>query len=410
MDIPLFGSKRDFWAKYDAFSFTFDKDMMERLNTNLDVMLIFAGLFSAINTAFIVVALTALSANPADETNHLLRLLVLTLCCSLLTAGAVLAKQWLQLYERAGQTGPIDQQALRRTEKFAGAEKWGLHPVVETLATLLLVSLALFFIALTDYLWTVEKKVALVALAFAVSGAFLYIVMVVAAAILPACPFQTGPSRALRQLGIMGLQLIRASPDIPYWYMRHILQPHLAVLNWLLAKLNSSHSVVQWIAAFALFSYFLTSYLILAIIFRVIMCCARFLGYVLLLQQEPSQSNWQSLQALSAVLIAESSPHPDNLLTVADNIPLIFGFDAVRLISSSSSAFQSLLSQLHKTLQSVRSSDDHTKLTDAVTLARAVAHVVLATQNALHAPQRCSSITWATSKRIHHLDGSHQWK
>ncbi|KAG8880615.1 hypothetical protein FRB97_000663 [Tulasnella sp. 331] len=161
MDIPLFGSKRDFWAKYDAFSFTFDKDMMERLNTNLDVMLIFAGLFSAINTAFIVVALTALSANPADETNHLLRLLVLTLCCSLLTAGAVLAKQWLQLYERAGQTGPIDQQALRRTEKFAGAEKWGLHPVVETLATLLLVSLALFFIALTDYLWTVEKKVAL---------------------------------------------------------------------------------------------------------------------------------------------------------------------------------------------------------------------------------------------------------
>ncbi|KAG8882338.1 hypothetical protein FRB97_008352 [Tulasnella sp. 331] len=228
----LFGSRRDFWSKYDAFAVTYNRDMMEYLNTNLDVMLIFAGLFSAINTAFIVVALNALSANPADETNHLLRLLVMnvsnstltesdltpplapttsavrqnctffaSLCCSLLAAaGAVLAKQWMQFNGRTGQKGPFEQQAIWRTKKFVGAEKWKLGAVVETLATLLLMSLALCFIALVDYLWTVEETVTIVVMAFAASGAYLYITMVVVAAIISACPFQTGPSAALQRL------------------------------------------------------------------------------------------------------------------------------------------------------------------------------------------------------------------
>ncbi|KAG8850688.1 hypothetical protein FRB96_009648 [Tulasnella sp. 330] len=79
---PDFGSRRNFWVKYDAFAATFDNDMVERLDRNLDVMLIFpalfdqAGLLSAINAVFIVVTPAALSASPVDETNHLLRLLI----------------------------------------------------------------------------------------------------------------------------------------------------------------------------------------------------------------------------------------------------------------------------------------------------------------------------------------------
>lgn len=77
-------------------------------------------------------------------------------------------------------------------------QTWGLRPVVETLATLLLMSLALFFVALVDYMWTVNKTVALVVMAFAAAGGLLYAVMLVVAAIFPACPFHTGPSAALR--------------------------------------------------------------------------------------------------------------------------------------------------------------------------------------------------------------------
>ncbi|KAG8846960.1 hypothetical protein FRB96_001710 [Tulasnella sp. 330] len=342
----LFGSRRDFWSKYDAFAVTYNRDMMEYLNTNLDVMLIFAGLFSAINTAFIVVALNALSANPADETNHLLRLLVMnvsnstltesdltpplapttsavrqnctffaSLCCSLLAAaGAVLAKQWMQFNGRTGQKGPFEQQAIWRTKKFVGAEKWKLGAVVETLATLLLMSLALCFIALVDYLWTVEETVTIVVMAFAASGAYLYITMVVVAAIISACPFQTGPSAALQRLR----PTLERAPE---------LRDLVFNKGWELLS-----------APFT-----------------------------------TSKTKLQSLHAHSAIYIAESAPYPDNLLTVSENIPLITDFDSIRLFSGASSAFQSLLSQLRRTLYG----SDNAGVLNAITLARAITHVVL---------------------------------
>lgn len=74
-----------------------------------------------------------------------------SLFTSLLAAtGAVLAKQWLANYEKTGQTGPLDEQGLRRTAKFRGTEQWKLQPIVEALPTLILLSLGLFFIAITD--------------------------------------------------------------------------------------------------------------------------------------------------------------------------------------------------------------------------------------------------------------------
>lgn len=191
-----------------------------------------AGLFSAVNTAFIVVTLVELSAGPSDETNQLLRLLILrtdnstfspsdvissagftavpsavpqncvffaSLCSSLLAAtGAVLAKQWLLNYERTGQSGSPGTQGLLRTEKFLRANRWALKVVVDILPTLLLMSLALFFIALADYLWTINRPVALVVLAFAAAGAVGYSFASVAAAIDRYRPFQTSVAYSIR--------------------------------------------------------------------------------------------------------------------------------------------------------------------------------------------------------------------
>ncbi|KAG9000207.1 hypothetical protein FRB94_005603 [Tulasnella sp. JGI-2019a] len=72
----VFGEKGNFWGRYDRLADKHDKDMLKRLNDNLDVLLIFAGLFSAINTAFIVVTLSNLSANPVGDTNILLTMLL----------------------------------------------------------------------------------------------------------------------------------------------------------------------------------------------------------------------------------------------------------------------------------------------------------------------------------------------
>lgn len=123
-----------------------------------------------------------LSPGPSDQTNELLQLIFLLLSNNTLppgqasspftpapgavrqncflfaslfssliaAAGAVLAKQWLAYYERTGQTGPLDEQGLRRTKKYLGAERWRLRHVVETLPTLILLSLGLFCTAMAD--------------------------------------------------------------------------------------------------------------------------------------------------------------------------------------------------------------------------------------------------------------------
>ncbi|KAG8984337.1 hypothetical protein FRB90_005392, partial [Tulasnella sp. 427] len=70
------GEISDFWKRYDRLADSHDHRMSKNLNANLDVLLIFAGLFSAINTAFITFTMPALSSDPSTETNDLLRILI----------------------------------------------------------------------------------------------------------------------------------------------------------------------------------------------------------------------------------------------------------------------------------------------------------------------------------------------
>ncbi|KAG9008516.1 hypothetical protein FRB94_013129 [Tulasnella sp. JGI-2019a] len=406
-----FGVRRNFWLKYDTFADKFDKDMLLHLNTNLDVLLIFAGLFSGVNTAFIVVALTALSANPADETNHLLRLLVMnvsnhtlsendltpqfapgraavrqnctffaSLCCSLLAAaGAVLAKQWLQRYERTGQTGTADQQALRRTEKFVGAETWGLQPAVKTLGTLLVISLTLFFVALIDYLWTINETVAIVVLAFAATGGLLYLLIIVLATVFPACPFQTGPSTALRQLYLM-IQRWIYSPNIKSRWMNNIPFDFqlMYVFEWIF-EVDCAWSLgtflIQLVLGLSFFA-FITPLIIFPtyIVFALIVPLLR-----QLIQRNDNlgRRSMSSLHAHSAILMLADASNADIVTIVADNIPLISDIEAAKLFAASV-ALEILLSQLQKSVLDIQHGNEGADLTNALTLARAVVHIVFA--------------------------------
>lgn len=253
-----FGDKGDFWTKYCEIADKFDDDRLEKMNTNLGDLLIFvgysgclcrfspdhltiplqAGLFSVVNSAFIVLTLGSLIPDPADETNQLLRVIAThfdnstlsgqddssrlalrprlvrqnclffaSLASSLLAAtGAVLAKQWIESYKHTGQKGPQYEQGRLRTEKFFGSEYWKFRPVVEALPTALLISLALFFVALCDYLWSIDRHVAITVTSFASAGAALYLFTVIVAAVFTRAPFQTALSGSIRRL------VLRAKP------------------------------------------------------------------------------------------------------------------------------------------------------------------------------------------------------
>ncbi|KAG1745077.1 uncharacterized protein EDB91DRAFT_1200042 [Suillus paluster] len=187
--IAFKGGKDDrsrFWGIYKRIAEEHDGEFLERYNGDMDIMLVFSGLFSAVTTSFIVAMEYKLSPDPSDTTNALLTQLVqiglgnlaaagstpvapastfspttsdiriqsiayASLCMSLLAAfGAVLGKQWLGYYKsnRYGR-GSQEERGKRRQEKFDGIITWYFDAVVQSFPILLQISLLLFGIALS---------------------------------------------------------------------------------------------------------------------------------------------------------------------------------------------------------------------------------------------------------------------
>ncbi|KAG2040623.1 hypothetical protein BDR03DRAFT_840018, partial [Suillus americanus] len=57
-----------FWATYDTVSMEYDDDFLSRANDDMGIVLTFAGLFSAVNSTFII----GMQPNPGNNTNVLL--------------------------------------------------------------------------------------------------------------------------------------------------------------------------------------------------------------------------------------------------------------------------------------------------------------------------------------------------
>ncbi|KAG8923748.1 hypothetical protein FRC02_010927 [Tulasnella sp. 418] len=224
----------DFWNVYNKEADKEDWDLTNNFAGDLDTLLIFAGLFSATNTAFIVESYKDLKQDSNDLTNNLLRNMMRTmhqssfseadllldyagpparaivvnffffasLCCSLFTAfGAMIGKQWLNYYyyETEDQNGSPSARGLERHKKYMGLTKWKLQAVVETLPTLLQFSLFFFFIGLIDFLWPLSTAVAILIILSAFLTHLFYIVTLLIGILYPHSPFQTRLTNVLRK-------------------------------------------------------------------------------------------------------------------------------------------------------------------------------------------------------------------
>ncbi|KAG2053058.1 hypothetical protein BDR06DRAFT_886714 [Suillus hirtellus] len=228
-----------FWGVYKRVAEEHDGEFLERYTTDMDIVLIFSGLFSAVSTGFIVAMESNLNPNPSDTTNALLKQIVqiglgnladagtapvdpgstwspsalavriqmiayASLSMSLLAAfGAVLGRQWLGYYKsnRYGR-GSEEERGKRRQEKFDGIVTWYFDAVVQTFPVILQISLLLFGIALGANMWYDQRSIAWVIIATTVFGFLFYCLTVMACLISPACPFQTPTSTMLRMLHI----------------------------------------------------------------------------------------------------------------------------------------------------------------------------------------------------------------
>ncbi|KAJ7670685.1 hypothetical protein DFH06DRAFT_1037705, partial [Mycena polygramma] len=180
---PVTDKKTAFWNAYKTLADEHDREFQQKYSTDLDTALIFAGLFSAVDSAFIIqiqpdiqphgTALVILVAQ-----NLLYVSLFSTLLAALL---AVLGKQWLMYYMAAGERGTIEARGLERQRKFEGLRKWKFDAVMQMFPLLLQVGLFLFSAALSIYLWKIHLSLALVVLSFTSIGAITYTILLMSA-------------------------------------------------------------------------------------------------------------------------------------------------------------------------------------------------------------------------------------
>ncbi|KAG8906593.1 hypothetical protein FRB99_006548 [Tulasnella sp. 403] len=228
-----FGEADEYWKYYEEIANRHDEDMVKVLGDKLDSLLVFAGLFSSVNTALIVFTFDMLRS-PDAQTVTLLKLIALgktsitpadmepprfvpppvavrvnccfgaSLACSLLVSfGAVLAKQWVSHFAH-NHPGTLEAQGRRRQRKLNGVTKYYFRGVIEFLPVLLQITLITFVAGIIDFLHSLNKIVAKVMIAFCTTGIAAYVVTGIFATLDPECPFQTPISLLFRHVYILG--------------------------------------------------------------------------------------------------------------------------------------------------------------------------------------------------------------
>ncbi|KAG2062352.1 hypothetical protein BDR06DRAFT_829510, partial [Suillus hirtellus] len=86
-----------------------------------------------------------------------------TLSFSLLAAfGALLGKQWISHYKSNDVHGSLEKRGKYRQQKLDGLEAWHFHAVLQSFPVLLQISLLLFGVAISAFVWSQQGKLAIV--------------------------------------------------------------------------------------------------------------------------------------------------------------------------------------------------------------------------------------------------------
>ncbi|KAG9086552.1 hypothetical protein FS749_003567 [Ceratobasidium sp. UAMH 11750] len=226
------GREAQVWTTYVKETKEFDDDMVDGWNRSLDVTLVFAALFSAILTAFVLESAKQLEPDKEDQTVTILReisrtllsngaqnapigqsdpgseaefhptrnavwincLWFLSLSLSIaVSLAAMLAKQWCYYYLSA-RNGDTITQAEERQKRYGGLAKWRMRGILEHLPMLMHIALALFSVGLILYLWDINVAVASTVSAVTVSALCFYLSTILLPVWDVFCPFKTTQS------------------------------------------------------------------------------------------------------------------------------------------------------------------------------------------------------------------------
>ncbi|CCA68529.1 hypothetical protein PIIN_02393 [Serendipita indica DSM 11827] len=205
----------DIWDAYNARSEIEDADFLDETLSSMDVLLVFAGLLSAILTAFIIETYKILqpdrsgvsSPNEFTPPQYAVRVnafFFASLFTALLSAlAAMLLKQWISYYTQ-GLKRISSKQIRARTRQFRyeAIRRWKLRGLVMLVPSILHLSLFLFFLGLVDLLFFINKKVFGIATALVICTGVFYMFTNLAPLVSESAPFHSPLAEGLR--GVAG--------------------------------------------------------------------------------------------------------------------------------------------------------------------------------------------------------------
>ncbi|SJL11080.1 uncharacterized protein ARMOST_14481 [Armillaria ostoyae] len=219
------------WRTYLAECAGFDAEMLEGWRDGLDVLLVFAGLFSAVVTTFVVQTSQSLQVDYGQVMATLLFELIdvqraaangslvndvprsnltpfsdfhptisdslinglwfTSLSFSLATAlFAVLTKQWIHQYIAIPSGTPRDRCRVRQF-RYMGLEKWGVGFIIGLLPLLLSMSLGIFLVGLVLFLVPLQGAIASIVGTITFLTFAIYLITNLLPVWFPSCPYKT---------------------------------------------------------------------------------------------------------------------------------------------------------------------------------------------------------------------------
>ncbi|PBK99383.1 hypothetical protein ARMGADRAFT_500737 [Armillaria gallica] len=215
------------WRTYLEECGPFDLEMVEGWRDALDVLLVFAGLFSAVVTTFVAQTSQSLQVDYSQVTATLLIELIdvqrsaangslvndiprsdltfrpstsdswvnglwfTSLSLSLSTAlFAVLTKQWIHQYMSVPSGTPRDRCRLRQF-RYMGLQRWGVDLIIGLLPVLMSASLAVFLVGLVLFIIPLRVSIASVVGSVTFIAFAAYLITNFLPILYPSCPYKT---------------------------------------------------------------------------------------------------------------------------------------------------------------------------------------------------------------------------
>ncbi|KAJ3551249.1 hypothetical protein NM688_g4812 [Phlebia brevispora] len=232
------------WAAMAKTIRDVDEDKIKDCKEDIDTLLVFTGLFSAVLTAFVVESYQSLSPDKMDTVIQLLgqisnqtvsytivsdrinatvgpssqaqpsfqpplaalrvnQLWFSSLIITLITASfGILVKQWLREYLAVDYTSPHERLRARQF-RHPGLTAWKVFEIAGVLPLLLQLALGLFLLGLCFFTWSSNTGVGKTSTVLVAGWAFLFISATIAPLASPRCPYKTallkGVMRSLRR-------------------------------------------------------------------------------------------------------------------------------------------------------------------------------------------------------------------